>query len=139
LANTYACSKLDRQENLLEITTAHHASDSDQLSDFGNSSALDRQLNKKEGTGAMYRVFRQLGNGELLHVASYNELEQVMQLVRAFKAHWPGGYLVRDSEGNDVERSPHFQVLPSIDGNAKRNASTAAGERRGTNLTAQAK
>jgi hypothetical protein len=79
----------------------------------------------------MYRVFRQLGNGELLHVASYDDFEQVVQLVKAFKAHWPGGYLVRDSEGNDVDHSPHFPSLHSIEGYVKRKTSPAAGERRG--------
>jgi hypothetical protein len=85
--------------------------------------ALDRQLNKKEGAGAVYRVFRQLGNGELLHVASCDEFEKVMRLVKAFKAHWPGGYLVRDSQGNDVDRTPHFQFLHSKEGDAKRKTS----------------
>jgi hypothetical protein len=82
--------------------------------------ALDRRSTKKRGIGAMYGIFRKLGNGELLHVASYDEFEQVMQLVKAFKAHWPGGYLVRDSEGNDVDRTPHFRFLHSIEGDAKR-------------------
>jgi len=50
----------------------------------------------------VYSVFRQLGNGEFLHVASRDELEQAVQLVEAFNAHWPGEYVVRDSEGNDV-------------------------------------
>lgn len=51
----------------------------------------------------MYSVFRKLENGEFLHVASRDELEQVVQLVEAFNAHWPGEYIVRDSEGNDVD------------------------------------
>ena len=87
----------------------------------------------------MYSLFRQFKNGELLHVASYDEVEQVMQLVKAFKAHWPGGYLVRDSEGNDVDRTRHFQFLHSIEGDAERKSSPAAGERRGKCLTVQPK
>jgi hypothetical protein len=51
----------------------------------------------------VYGVFRKLENGEFLEVASRDELEQVLQLVEAFKAHWPGEYVVRDSEGNDVD------------------------------------
>jgi hypothetical protein len=51
----------------------------------------------------MYGVFRQLGNDEFLHVATRDELEQAVQLVEAFNAHWPGEYVVRDSEGNDVD------------------------------------
>ena len=51
----------------------------------------------------MYSVFKQFENGEFLHVASRDELEQAVQLVGAFKVHWPGEYAVRDSEGNDVD------------------------------------
>ncbi len=50
----------------------------------------------------MYSVFKQLGNGEFVHVASRDELEQAVQLVEALYAHWPGEYVVRDSEGNAV-------------------------------------
>jgi len=52
----------------------------------------------------MYRVFRQLENGEFEHVASRAELEQALQLVEELKAYWPGEYRVRDSEGNDLDR-----------------------------------
>ncbi len=51
----------------------------------------------------MYRVFRQLENGEFVHVAARDELEQAVQLVEALNAHWPGEYVVRDSEGKDVD------------------------------------
>jgi len=48
-------------------------------------------------------VFRQLENGEFVHVAARDELEQAVQLVEALNAHWPGEYVVRDSEGKDVD------------------------------------
>jgi hypothetical protein len=48
-------------------------------------------------------VFKQLENGELEHVAYRDELEQALQLVETLCAHWPGEYVVRDSEGNDVD------------------------------------
>jgi hypothetical protein len=51
----------------------------------------------------VYSVFKQLGNGEFEHVASRDELEQAVQLVEALNAHWPGEYVVRDPEGNDVD------------------------------------
>lgn len=51
----------------------------------------------------MYSVYVQLGDGELLHVASRDELEQALQLVEAFKTNWHEKYIVRDSEGNDIE------------------------------------
>lgn len=50
----------------------------------------------------MYSVFRRLGSGEFVHVASRDELEQAVQLVEALNSIWPGEYVVRDSEGNDV-------------------------------------
>ena len=55
------------------------------------------------GLIVVFTVFRQLGNGEFLHVASRDELEDAMQLMEAFNTHWPGEYVVRDSEGNDVD------------------------------------
>jgi hypothetical protein len=51
----------------------------------------------------VYNVFRQLENGEFLHVASRDELEDAMKLARELKAFWPAEYVVRDSEGNDVD------------------------------------
>ena len=51
----------------------------------------------------MYSVFVQLGDGEFLHVASRDDLEQAVQLVEALAAQWPHEYVVRDSEGNDVD------------------------------------
>jgi len=54
-------------------------------------------------TGPVYAVFRKLENGEFVHIASRNELEQAVQLLEEFNVLWPGEYLVRDSEGNDVD------------------------------------
>jgi hypothetical protein len=51
----------------------------------------------------VYTVFKRTENGEFVHVASRNELEQAVQLVEALNADWPGEYVVRDSEGNDVD------------------------------------
>lgn len=51
----------------------------------------------------MYSVFKQLENGEFVHIASRDELEQVVQLMETLNSHWPGEYVVRDSEGNDVD------------------------------------
>jgi hypothetical protein len=53
----------------------------------------------------VYRVFRQLENGEFVHVASRAELEQAFRLVEELKALWPGEYAVRDAEGNDLDRT----------------------------------
>lgn len=51
----------------------------------------------------MYNVFVQLGDGEFLHVASRDDLEEAVQLMGTLKAYWPQEYAVRDSEGNDVD------------------------------------
>jgi hypothetical protein len=53
----------------------------------------------------VYSVFRQLGNGEFLLVASREKLKEAIQLVEAFNSHWPGEYVVRDSEGKDIDIS----------------------------------
>ncbi len=51
----------------------------------------------------MYSVFVQLGDGEFLHVASRDELEQAVQLAEELNANWPQKYVVWDSQGNDVD------------------------------------
>ena len=51
----------------------------------------------------MYSVFVQLGDGDFLHVASRDELEEAMQLAKELNTKWPQKYVVRDSEGNDID------------------------------------
>ena len=51
----------------------------------------------------MYSVFTRLADGEFLFVASREELEQAAHLVRELHANWPNEYVVRDSEGNDID------------------------------------
>jgi len=43
----------------------------------------------------MYRVFRKLQHGESLHVASRDELERAVKLVRELSSLWPGQYLIK--------------------------------------------
>jgi hypothetical protein len=45
----------------------------------------------------MYSVFKQIGNGEFIDVASRDELEEAVQLAHVLNAEWPGEYEVRDS------------------------------------------
>jgi hypothetical protein len=66
----------------------------------------------------VYRVFKQLGNGEWEYVVSCDELERALQLMEAFHALFPGEYAVRDSAGNgkDVEHAnPASPVGPKSD------------------------
>jgi hypothetical protein len=51
----------------------------------------------------MYSVFTKLNDGEFLFVASREELEQAERLIKGLGAHWPNEYVIRDSEGNDVQ------------------------------------
>lgn len=53
----------------------------------------------------MYNVFKQLGNGEFIQVASRDELEEAVQLVNGLNAHWSGEYEVRES---------HFQAVSYV-------------------------
>ena len=50
-----------------------------------------------------YKILKQLGNGEFVEVDSLEDLNQAVKLLRELKATWPGTYLVRDSEGNDIK------------------------------------
>jgi hypothetical protein len=45
----------------------------------------------------MYNVLKQLENGEFVHVASRDDVQQAVQLAQALNAEWPGEYEVRDS------------------------------------------
>ena len=63
----------------------------------------------------MHGLFKQLGNGEFVLVASGYELDQTVQLVEVLNGTWPGNYVVRDSEDNDValtERVPKRSLSP---------------------------
>jgi len=51
----------------------------------------------------MYSVFARLEEGESVFVASRQQLGQALQLVHEFKTHWPREYVVRDSEGKEVD------------------------------------
>ncbi len=55
----------------------------------------------------MYTVFTRLADGELLLVATREEVEQAVRLARELNASWPHEYVVRDSEGNDFKVYDH--------------------------------
>lgn len=50
----------------------------------------------------MYKVFRVDGRNDLIEVASRQQLREALQVVEALYSHWPGEYIVRDSDGNEV-------------------------------------
>ena len=60
----------------------------------------------------MYSVFKQLQNGDFVHVGSRGNLEQAMQLVQALKAHWPGVYEVREGKAEVIPFPPGRATKP---------------------------
>jgi hypothetical protein len=62
----------------------------------------------------MYRVLKQLGNGEFVGVSSLAELDQAVNLVRELKDTSPGKYVIQDSEGNDSYFQKNRRVNPNI-------------------------
>ncbi len=48
----------------------------------------------------IYNVFRKLETGELLPLASFEDLDRAKQLIASLEEHWPGDYFVRDSASN---------------------------------------
>jgi hypothetical protein len=53
----------------------------------------------------MYKVFKQIGNGDFVCVALHEDLEEAVQQVESLSVHWPGKYEVRQSETEAVSYS----------------------------------
>jgi hypothetical protein len=51
----------------------------------------------------MYTIFWKLKNGEYAEIAYRTDLDAVVRLVQALRAIFPGEYLVKDAEGNNVD------------------------------------
>jgi len=64
----------------------------------------------------MYSVLKQLENGEFVHVASRDDLQQALQLAQSLNVHWPGDYEVRDSHSEVIRLSlsPDQAVHPHL-------------------------
>jgi hypothetical protein len=58
----------------------------------------------------MYRVFVQLDDCEFVIVACRDDLEETVQLIEGLNTYWPREYVVRDSEGNDVDLTKHTTI-----------------------------
>jgi hypothetical protein len=50
----------------------------------------------------MYKVLRQVED-RLIQMESCETLQQAVQLMEKLNGMWPGKYVIRDSEGNDVD------------------------------------
>ena len=62
----------------------------------------------------MYCVFVQLGDGELLYIASRVDFEGAVELAEGFKVHWPHRYVVLNSESNDIELEESRAAWPEL-------------------------
>jgi len=67
----------------------------------------------------MYKVFTRLGNRDFIEVETCEVLEQAVQLIKGLNCIWPGEYVVRDAEGNDLghtvkhlNRKWHYHPAP---------------------------
>jgi hypothetical protein len=58
------------------------------------------------GNPAMYKVLKQLGNGQFVDVTSFDNLEEAVELIQELNATWPGAYIVRDSAGRKIYEHP---------------------------------
>jgi hypothetical protein len=56
----------------------------------------------------MYRIFAQLDDGQFLFVACRDELDVALELIEGLNAYWPREYVVRDSQGNDVDLTKYI-------------------------------
>jgi len=51
----------------------------------------------------VYSVFVKIGDGEFVFVASREDLQDAEQLVQNLNAAWLNEYIIRDSNGNNVD------------------------------------
>jgi len=60
----------------------------------------------------VYIVLKRLENGEMLPIASRNDLTQAKQLIQSLNACWPATYIVRVGiSGKDVAREGSSEYL----------------------------
>jgi hypothetical protein len=60
----------------------------------------------------MYRIFVQLDDREFVIVACCDELQEAVELIEGLSAYWPREYVVRDSEGHDVDITRYTAMEP---------------------------
>ena len=51
----------------------------------------------------MFKIFRTLGDGELLLVANIEDLAKAKQFVQNLTLHWPGEYSIWDDSETEIE------------------------------------
>jgi hypothetical protein len=60
----------------------------------------------------MYRVLVQIHGDEYIFVASRAELDEAIRLVDGLRIYWPREYVVRDSEGNEIDLTGCAELEP---------------------------
>lgn len=50
-----------------------------------------------------FKIFRKLSDGQMVEVAIHGDLKEAESLVRALEEHWPGVYLITESEEDESE------------------------------------
>jgi hypothetical protein len=58
----------------------------------------------------MYHVFVQIGRDDYVFVATREDLEQAVKLVEGLRTCWPREYVVRDSNGNQVDLAGYAAI-----------------------------
>ena len=54
----------------------------------------------------MYHVFAQVVNDESLPLSNHDEIKEAVQLVQELNAEWNMEFIIRDSSGNVIDRTP---------------------------------
>jgi len=54
-------------------------------------------------SGFLFDIFVKLAEGGFIFVSSREKLEEAVQFMQEFNASWPHEYVIRDSQGNDVD------------------------------------
>jgi hypothetical protein len=63
----------------------------------------------------MYTVFKQLENGDFVHVASRDGIDEAMQLAHDLNVHWPGKYEVCNSRSELVRSTSSVRNASNSD------------------------
>jgi hypothetical protein len=58
----------------------------------------------------MYQILVQLDDREFVFVACRDELKEAVHLIEGLNVHWHREYVVRDSEGNDVDLTRYATI-----------------------------
>lgn len=58
----------------------------------------------------MFSVYTRIGDGELIFVATRDQLEQAIRLASDLNTSWPREYMIQDSDGNKVDLNGYAAI-----------------------------